>query len=189
MLNVLLVEHDLNETFLADTLEKAGMVVVKIPYGKAFLGLASESKPDLIVANFDTLPKAMIVDLHSINQHLAIPVIIFANDSRNEVIDEVINAEVSAYVVEGLSEHRVQTIIQIALARFRHKQQLKESLKEAQAQLADRKQIDRAKAILMKTRNFSEDEAYHTLRKLAMGRNITLGEMARNVIAMAELLK
>jgi two-component system, response regulator / RNA-binding antiterminator len=59
----------------------------------------------------------------------------------------------------------------------------------ARSQLESRKQIDRAKTILMKTQNFTENVAYHTLRKLAMDRNITLGEMAKNVIAMAELLK
>jgi response regulator NasT len=66
---------------------------------------------------------------------------------------------------------------------------LKTALEDARTQLEDRKQIDRAKAILIKTQNFTEDQAYHTLRKLAMDRNITLGEMARNVLAMAELLK
>ena len=55
--------------------------------------------------------------------------------------------------------------------------------------LRTEKDIDRAKAILIKTQNFSEDEGYHTLRKLAMDRNITLGEMAKNVIAMSELFK
>jgi response regulator NasT len=77
----------------------------------------------------------------------------------------------------------------VALVRFKHQQALKQALQEARIQLEDRKQIDRAKAILINTRNFTENEAYHTLRKLAMDRNITLGQMARNVIAMAELLK
>ena len=63
------------------------------------------------------------------------------------------------------------------------------ALEEARAKLEDRKQIDRAKAILIKTQNFTEDEAYHTLRKLAMDRNISLGEMAKNVIVMSELFK
>jgi len=98
-------------------------------------------------------------------------------------------AEVSALIIDGLTGHRINSVIQVAVARFKQQQVLKEALEEARHQLEDRKQIDRAKAILIKTQNFSEDEAYHTLRKLAMDRNITLGEMARNVIAMADLLK
>ena len=189
MPNVLLVEQDLKETFLGDNLKRAGLTIFKTQYDPTLLSFIKETKPDLIIAHFDTLPEELIRDLHTVNQQWPVPVIIFANDSRNEIIDEVIKAEVSAYVVDGLSEQRIQAIIQIALARSKQKQQLKESLEDARSQLADRKQIDRAKAILIKTRSFSEDQAYHTLRKLAMDRNITLGEMARNVIAMAELLK
>jgi response regulator NasT len=39
-----------------------------------------------------------------------------------------------------------------------------------------------------KARNLSEDEAYHTLRRMAMERNRRMGEVARSVIEMAELL-
>lgn len=77
----------------------------------------------------------------------------------------------------------------VAQARFRQLQALRHDLEDARSQLEDRKQIDRAKAILIKTQKFTEHEAYHTLRKLAMDRNITLVAMAKNVIAMAELLK
>jgi response regulator NasT len=49
--------------------------------------------------------------------------------------------------------------------------------------------VDRAKAVLIKSQGYSEDEAYHALRKLAMDRKVSIGEMAKNVIAMAELLK
>ena len=40
----------------------------------------------------------------------------------------------------------------------------------------------------MKTRNMSEEEAYHALRKLAMERQESLGTTADQVIAMAKLL-
>jgi response regulator NasT len=84
---------------------------------------------------------------------------------------------------------RLNSIIKVAIARFKHQQALKTALEEARAKLEDRKVTDQAKAILIKTQNFSEDEAYHTLRKLAMDRKITLGEMAKNVIAMSDLFK
>jgi response regulator NasT len=40
----------------------------------------------------------------------------------------------------------------------------------------------------MKHRNFSEDEAYHAMRKLAMERNQRLVDTARNVIEVFEML-
>nr|WP_305909510.1 ANTAR domain-containing protein [Methylomarinum sp. Ch1-1]MDP4522427.1 ANTAR domain-containing protein [Methylomarinum sp. Ch1-1] len=42
--------------------------------------------------------------------------------------------------------------------------------------------------MLIKTQGYSEEQAYHALRKLAMERGLTIGDMAKNVLAMADLL-
>ncbi|NOS74572.1 MAG: ANTAR domain-containing protein [Methyloglobulus sp.] len=189
MLNILLVENELNNSLLENALKNNGVNTLKIQYSPQFLMLAKESRPDVIIFNLDTPSEQLISDLHTLDQQLPLPVIMFSNDGSNETINKVIKAEVSAFIVDGLSNDRVNSIIQVAIARFKQRQVLKDALEEARSHLEDRKQIDRAKAILIKTQNFTEDQAYHTLRKLAMDRNITLGEMSRNVIAMAELLK
>ncbi|NOT12788.1 MAG: ANTAR domain-containing protein [Methylococcaceae bacterium] len=189
MLKVLLVESDINTTLLVDALTNNGFNILKARYSPLFLSLVKESRPDVIVIALDAITEDLITDLHTLNQQLPLPVIVFSRDDSIETINKVIQAEVSAYIVDGLAAHRVNSIIQVAVARFKQRQTMKDALEEARAQLEDRRQIDRAKAILIKTQNFSEHEAYHTLRKLAMDRNITVGEMARNVIAMAELLK
>jgi two-component system, response regulator / RNA-binding antiterminator len=188
MVNVLLLadeaDHRLGEAFNTSQLK-----LLKAAYSPAFLALAMESKPDVIMFILDSPSQNLLDDLYTLDQQYPLPVIMFASDGRAEIINKVIKAEVSAYIVNGLDAERIPAIIHTAIARFNQRQQLKDALYEARSQLEDRKQIDRAKAILIKTQKFTEDKAYHTLRKLAMDRNITLGEMARNVIAMAELLK
>jgi len=188
MLNVLLVadeaDHRLDKAFNTSQFK-----LLKATYSPTFLVLAKEIKPEVIVFVVDSPSQNLLDDLHGLDQHHPVPVIMFASDGLSETINKVIKAEVSAYIVNSLEANRIPTIMQTAIARFNQRQQLKDALNEARSQLEDRKQIDRAKAILIKTQNFSEDQAYHTLRKLAMDRNITLGEMARNVIAMADLLK
>lgn len=189
MLNVLLVECDVNSALLEKALNREGFDILKIQYNPLFLSLVKETKPDGIVINSDTPPERLISDLCKLNQLIPLPVIMFCKDGSVETLDKAVKAEVSSLVVDGLPWHGVNSIIQFAMARFKHMQTLKNDLEEARTQLEDRKQLDRAKSILIKTQSFSEDQAYHTLRKLAMDRNITLGEMSRNVIAMAELLK
>lgn len=191
MLNVLLVEC----VSIAASLEKIpgldAVDLLAIQYSPQFLVFVKESKPDLIVLNTDTPSDTLFADMRLLSQQFPLPIIMFSNDGSNETVDKAIKAEVSAFVANGspLSSQRFNSLIQVALARFKHTQALKNALEEARTQLEDRKQIDLAKAILIRTQNFTEDKAYHTLRKLAMDRNITLGEMSRNVIAMAELLK
>ena len=188
-LNVVLIESDLNAVLLEKSLKDAGYHCLKTQYGPAFLALVKEIKPDILVFNLDTPSKKLLADLQALNQQCPLPVIMFTRDGNIDTINQFIKAEVSAFIVDGLECSRINSIIDVAIARFKHQQTLNNALEEARAKLEDRKQIDRAKAILIKTQNFSEDEAYHTLRKLAMDRNITLGEMAKNVIAMSELFK
>ncbi len=189
MFNVLLIESDLDNTLLEKCLKDLGFNLLKTRYNAAFLALIKEITPDIIIFNLDTPSEKILADLQTVNLQSALPVVMFANDGNIDTINQAIKADVTAYIVDGFELNRINSIINVAFARFKHQQSLKNALEEARAKLEDRKKIDRAKAILIKTQNFSEDEAYHSLRKLAMDRNITLAEMAKNVIAMAELLK
>jgi two-component system, response regulator / RNA-binding antiterminator len=188
-INVLLIESDLHNTLLENHLNDHGFNFLKTGYGSSLLTLINEIKPDILICNVDTPSKKLLADLQALHKKYPVPVIMFASDGAIDTINQAIKAEVSAYIVDGLELKRLDSIINVAIASFKHQQSLALALEEARAKLEDRKQIDRAKAILIKTQNFTEDEAYHMLRKLAMDRNITLGEMAKNVIAMSELFK
>jgi response regulator NasT len=189
LLNVLLVEDTADNGLLETSLKNEGAKCLTTSYNAKSLALIMEIKPDIVIFNLATVSKKILSDLHSLNRQLPLPVIIFSSDDNMDSINQAMKADVSAYIVDGFEPQRLASIIQVALARFNQNQALKGELEDVRIQLEDRKQIDRAKAILIKTQNFTENEAYHTLRKLAMDRNITLGAMARNVIAMAELLK
>jgi len=189
MLNLLIVESGIDNTALEHALAEDGVETANIQYGPSFIVQVREMRPDAVIFNLESPSEAVLADLATLNRQWPLPVIMFAADGSNAAIHKAMQAEVSAYEVNGLAGGRVHSIVQVALARFKHQQTLKNALQEARTQLEDRKQIDRAKAILINTQNFTENDAYHTLRKLAMDRNITLGQMARNVIAMAELLK
>ena len=189
MLNLLIVESDIDNMVLESALMGDGMTILKTTYTPSFLTLVKESRPDAVIFNLETPSEILLDDLFVLNRQFPLPVIVFAKYVNGETIEKAMKANVGAFIVDGLDCRRLKSIIQVGMTRFKHQQSLKNALEEARLQLEDRKQIDRAKAILIKTQHFTEEEAYHTLRKLAMDRNITLGEMARNVIAMAELLK
>lgn len=188
-LNILLVESNPDSPLLENSLIEQGFSILKTQYSPVFLAFVKEARPDIIIFNLDTPSKKLLTEVHTLYQQNPLPVIIFATDGNIDTINQSIQAQVSAFIVNGLDPKRINSIINVAIARFKHQQELHIALEEARAKLEDRKQIDRAKAILIKTQHFSEDEAYHTLRKLAMDRHITLGEMAKNVIAMSELFK
>ncbi len=189
MMNLLLVESNRHSDALMLALQQTAIHVHKTAYSLSLPTLIKEAEPDIILFNLGVLNESVLQDLAWLNQHFPLPVIMLIADADQDVIQQLMALEVSLLQVNCLEYAELQSWLQIAVARFKQLQHLKNALEEAKAQLEDRKQIDRAKAILIKTQHYTEHEAYHTLRKLAMDRNSTLSEMAKNVIAMAELLK
>lgn len=146
------------------------------------------SHADIIIFYVEQPDQQLLARTHNLNQLHAVPIIMFAEQGDKKTIIDAVNAGVTSYVVDGLQPKRLQPIVEAALARFTALQSLRQELQETKCKLEDRKHIDKAKGILMQQKSISEDQAYQALRKLAMDRNIKLGEAACNVIAMAEIL-
>lgn len=62
-------------------------------------------------------------------------------------------------------------------------------LESARGALAERKTVERAKGLLMKSRRLSEKEAYALLRETAMNQNKRIVEIAETLLSSAEILK
>ena len=112
----------------------------------------------------------------------------FSSDPGSDTIREAVQAGVSAYIVDGLAAERVKPIIEVAMARFESYQAVKSELAQVKTRLSERKLVERAKGILMKARAIGEDEAYSALRKMAMERSLTVGEVSRQLLAVSDLL-
>ena len=125
--------------------------------------------------------------MRGISQGNPMPIVVFAECGDKISINDALQVGVSAYVVDGLSPKRLNSIVEVAIARFRQYQDLRHELETIKNKLEERKLIDRAKGVLMKQKGMSEDDAYRALRKMAMDWNIKIGEAARNIISVAEL--
>ena len=189
-LKVLVIDSFDEQRLLEKQLQIQGFEVACLNHQALNLpDLAKTLQPDVMVLNLYSPDQAILDMILEINHNHSMPVVMFAEDQQTATINKVIKAGVSAYIDDGFEPRRIKTIIEIAIARFKEQQALKLELQKTKNQLEDRKLIDRAKALLIKSQGYDEDQAYHALRKLAMDRKLGLGEMAKNVIAMAELLK
>ncbi len=154
-------------------------------------GLAAEVKrcaPSVIIIDIDSPDRDTLEHMASLHRDNPHPVVMFAGEDDAASIEKAMRAGVSAYVVDGLQTTRVKSIIDVAIARFREYQALRQELEQTRTQLEDRKLLDRAKGLLMKHRNVNEAQAYQAMRKMAMDRSQRITEVARNVIAVMELL-
>lgn len=145
-------------------------------------------KPDVILIETDSPSRDTLENLAVMDRDMPRPVIIFAQEGDKCTIREAVKAGVAAYVVDGLEASRINPVIDVAIARFEEHQSLKKELASATRKLSERKLVDKAKGILMKTRGLDEEAAYATLRKLAMERAKPIGLVAQDLIDMAKLL-
>lgn len=144
--------------------------------------------PDVVVIDLENPNRDVLEHAFQISKVAKRPVAMFVDRTDQASIEAAIEAGVSAYVVDGLKKERVKSILDTAITRFRAVERLRRELEDAKNELADRKIIDRAKAILMKSRALSEDEAYALLRSTAMRQSRRIADVSQSLITAAELL-
>jgi len=174
---------------LREGLERAGHeVTATLSSPLALLKTIDELAPDVIVIDMDSPSRDVLEHLVFVSRHTPRPVVMFSQDDAPETIRAATRAGVSAYVVDGLDRNRIKSIIDAAVARFEDFQALRMQLAEAELKLSERKVVERAKGLLMKSRGLDEEAAYLALRKMAMDRKLKLVEVAQRVIDAADLL-
>jgi len=145
-------------------------------------------KPDFVIIYIEEPEESLLKTIRLIQDSTPIPIIIFADRCNNALIADAINAGASSVVIDSIEKHRIRPIIEAATARFNKCQNMKVKLTDTKAKLIERRDIDRAKGILMNNKNINEDEAYKILRKMAMDKNQRMGELAKSLILANELL-
>lgn len=150
---------------------------------------AAAFQPDVIVIASESPDRDTLESLREANADNPRPVVMFVDRSAPGLAEAAVESGVAAYVVDGLSAGRVRPILEVAMSRFQLMQKLRTDLQKAQADLAARKTIERAKGLLMKERGVDEEEAFRTLRKLAMDTGRPLGAVAADLLAFAGVLK
>ena len=145
--------------------------------------------PDVILIDLENPSRDVLEQMFQVSRAVRRPIAMFVEQSDKATIEAAIDAGVSAYIVDGLKKERVKPILEMTVSRFRAFDRLRTELEETKSALKERKLIEKAKGILMKSRGLSEEEAYGLLRKTAMGQGKRLIEVAEGLISTFELLK
>lgn len=190
MLRVMLIDDtSLRAERLCEALKANGFIVVGQLASTFDLDVQVERlKPDVIIIDTESPSRDTLEHIVVMGQNKARPIVMFSADHAPEAIEAAVRAGVSAYMVDGVDVSLIRPIVSAAVANFNEFQRLKIELAETANKLEERKLVERAKGFLMKQKNLGEDEAYHAMRKLAMERNLRLAEVARQLLAVADLL-
>lgn len=189
-LHILIIdENRIRASIIEDGLREAGdvRVTVVVETDELFRRIV-EVDPDVIFIDLENPNRDLLEHVFEVSRAVKRPIAMFVDQSDEASIEAAIEAGVSAYVVDGLKKERVRSILETAIVRFKAFERLKRELDDAKTELADRKIVDKAKGILMKTRGLSEPDAYALLRKTAMNQNRRIADIAESLVVAAGLL-
>lgn len=186
---VIIDDKGLRASVLEEGLREAGYDDIHVvpPVG-AFVARIERMAPDVVLMDLGSPSRDTLEEMLMVSRALAKPIAMFVDSSDDSMIAAAIDAGVSAYVVDGLRKERVKPILDLAVRRFTAFARMQAELQEARTALADRKLIDKAKAILMSTRGLPEPDAYALLRTTAMNQGKRMAEVAEALITASELL-
>lgn len=186
---VIVDDSGLRATVLEEGLRDAGYDDLHVvPPQGAFVAKIERMAPDVVLMDLGSPSRDTLEEMLAVSRALARPIAMFVDQSDDAMIGAAIDAGVSAYVVDGLRKDRVKPILDLAIRRFNAFARMQSELDEARTALADRKTIDRAKAILMQTRGLAEPDAYALLRSTAMNQNKRIADVAEALITAHSLL-
>jgi AmiR/NasT family two-component response regulator len=96
---------------------------------------------------------------------------------------------IGCYALDAALPKPMRSILGVIEAQSRHIDDIRMQLESARLALTERKSIERAKGLLMKSRRLSENEAYSLMRQTAMKQNKRMHEVAEAILSMADLLR
>lgn len=189
-LSVLIIdENRIRASIIEDGLREAGHTRVAVIHDVNEVARTIQSTmPDVIVIDLENPKRDTLEHFFSLSRAIQRPIAMFVDRSDGAMIEKAVEAGVSAYVVDGLKKERIKPILDMAISRFNAFSRLTRELEQARSELGDRKLIEQAKGILMRTRNLSEADAYALLRSTAMNQNRRMVDIAQSLVTAAELL-
>lgn len=190
-LKILVVEPEAAKARdIIDALKDGGWLdVTVIASAGALVRTLKQQDPDIVLIDLANPDRDTLEHLSLVSNAKSRPVAMFVDHTDETMTQAAISAGLSAYVVNGLQKDRIKPVLETAIARFRMIEKMQSELDAAKRALSDRKTIDRAKGLLMRARQISEDDAYNLLRKTAMDQGRKVIDVAAALVTAADLLQ
>ncbi|WP_296179794.1 ANTAR domain-containing response regulator [uncultured Mobiluncus sp.] len=173
-----LIRLDIVETMKENDFE----VVGEAADGEEAVTLALELEPDLIVMDIKMPKLDGIAASEKIMKEAPCAIVMLTAFSDKELIERAKDAGTMAYLVKPFDPKDLLPAVEVALSRHQELLSLEDSIADLQDRLSTRKQVDRAKGLLMEKMELTEPEAFRWIQKTSMDRRLSMREVADAVI-------
>lgn len=168
---------------IVETLTDAGIDVVgEASNGEEAIEKAKELEPDVVVMDVKMPGMDGITAAEQILANRTCAVVMLTAFSQSELVERARDAGAMAYVVKPFTPADLIPAVEIAVSRFQEIVSLESEVANLTEQFETRKQVDRAKGLLMSKMGLTEPEAFRWIQKTSMDRRLTMKEVADAVI-------
>jgi len=145
--------------------------------------IVAVSKLDILVLSLNDITDVDLAPLIWLKANDPVPVVMFAHQNTPSAVKSVVAAGVSSYIVDDVQPQRLAVILDLAFERFAHIQGMNNELEQVKKKLSERKLIERAKGIVMRQKNYTEEQAYKEMRTSAMNQGESMAKLASRILA------
>ena len=150
--------------------------------GKELVDHCRTARPDLIITDIKMPDMDGIDACREICKDETIPVILVSAHDDAEFLARAAENQVLAYLIKPIKRQDLQPAIHIAVRRSEEFKTMRKESSDLRQALQDRKQIERAKGILMKRAKLDEAAAFQRLQKTARDSNRKLVDVAEMIL-------
>lgn len=176
-------DNELIALTLEEQLVTLGYDVVGVAHtGTEAVRMCTKLQPDIVLMDMQMPELSGDVAAKEIAKQRPTPVVMLTAYSDSDHILRAEDSGALAYLVKPVNPEELPPTIDVALARFRDIQHLRDRVDTLQETLDTRKLIERAKGILMKHRGLDGAAAETLMRQRAAERNTNIKTIAQAIV-------
>lgn len=161
-------------------------VIAEGANGVEAIEICRTKAPDLIVMDIKMPQKDGIEAASEIGRLCPTPVVLLTARDDEETIHRAAEAGVMAYLLKPVRFEDLGPAIEVAVSRFHEFDVLKKEIRDLKNALHARKNIEKAKGLLMEKEKLTETAAFERIRKISMDRRKSMAEIAEIIILALE---
>ena len=138
--------------------------------------------PDLLVVELGKNPANDINAIGIIKEDMGVNSVVMLNENQKCCVADSYSDDNIICLVKPINKTVFTTTIEIFGKSSRTIKTLQNELKELKLSLETRKDIEKAKGLLMKHQNVSEEDAYKKIQKQSMDKGIPMKEIAKAIV-------
>lgn len=163
-------------------------VIGEAANGEEVVNMVLDARPDLVIMDIKMPKLSGLQASRAIMEKAPVPIILLTAYTDDAFIEEAASVGAMAYLVKPVDERDLVPAIRLVLSQFEQLQALRREVDDLREALETRKLVERAKGVLMRRLNLTEEEAFNRIQRQARNRQAKMRDIAKAIIEADEIM-